>query len=94
MKQDQLNHMDNIYSSAYATIVAAAGISEDHGLCGVSRSRNNAQPSVELPGTNGLILVGEVHGTKKAIYDSVWMSRAWTLQEGTLLTTSYYLQRE
>lgn len=82
MKQDQLNQMDNVYSSAYATIVAAAGKSEDHGLCGVSSQRKYAQPSVDIPATGGLKLIGEVRGTTKAIYDSVWMSRAWTLQEG------------
>ena len=63
MKQYQLGQMDQIHSSVLAMIVAAAGISEDHGLCGISRARVDAQPNVMLPGIDGLNLLGDVRGT-------------------------------
>lgn len=72
--------MGSIYAAADVTIIAAAGSHADHGISGFCS---------ESPRTLRQERVGEIHlrlipqqGLWWSIEESIWMSRAWTFQEG------------
>lgn len=73
----QVSMMDIIYSSAFITIIAAAG-DASFGLPGVSKPRTTP-PVLTLEGTKW---VAGLHNANALLKESVWSSRAWTYQEG------------
>lgn len=75
-----ISQMDQIYSNASVTIIAAAGEDAQTGLPGVSRFHRPRQHEVHVQGVTILQLP---HGGQ-ALSSSRWASRAWTYQEGYL----------
>lgn len=80
-KHDQVSRMDEIYSRAQVTIVAAAGEDASYGLPGVGERLRKSQPIVEIHGFN-LFAVGP--HPRNLVRESRWASRGWTYQEGIL----------
>lgn len=76
-KIEQLKLMSTIYGCATVTIIALTGESSDAGLSGISLSR--PKQLTESIGNHTLFTVPQ-HLTR-AIEDSEWSNRAWTLQE-------------
>ncbi|KAL9035579.1 MAG: hypothetical protein Q9180_004789 [Flavoplaca navasiana] len=72
--------MDQIYSQAYVTIVAAAGKSADKGLPGIGETPRKAQ--VEVKAHNCTFI--EVPLALNTIRASDWATRGWTYQEAYL----------
>lgn len=75
---DQIRHMDLVYRTAQATIIAAAGDNPEFGLPGVSTSRHPRQASATV---NGVSVANFTHNPWELVDSSVWNSRAWTFQE-------------
>lgn len=73
-----INQMDRIYSSAYLTIVAAAGEDVHAGLPGVSRSHRRQLQEAHVGDTHFVQLPRPGLTTIKS---SHWDSRGWTFQE-------------
>lgn len=73
-----INQMDQIYSSAYLTIVAAAGQDVHAGLPGVSRFHRRQLQEAHVGDTHFVQLPRPGLATIKS---SHWASRGWTLQE-------------
>ncbi|KAK4204559.1 heterokaryon incompatibility protein-domain-containing protein [Triangularia verruculosa] len=80
-KHFQIRLMAEIYGSAQATIVAAAGSDPTYGLPGVSTTQRSPQPYVKL---RGRTLTWTYGSTRDDISNSVWSTRGWTYQEGVL----------
>lgn len=72
--------MDEIYSNAYFTIIAAAGTTARDGLPGISGVSRIDQVEVKADGCTFL----EILCVPDAIRSSTWATRAWTYQEGLL----------
>lgn len=78
LKHRMINQMDQIYSSAYLTIVAAAGQDVHAGLPGVSRFHRRQLQEAHI---------GDIHFVQlprpglATIMSSHWASRGWTFQE-------------
>ena len=85
----QIAAMDSIYSSATLTIAAASGATSDTGLPGMSAGPREFQRHIEK--MQGIYLSNRPHTFTKAINESVWNSRAWTLQEKIVSTRILYL---
>ncbi|KAK8078727.1 hypothetical protein PG994_002534 [Apiospora phragmitis] len=82
-KQGIFNQMHRVYSNAFLTIIAAAGLDADHGLPGVSSCRPK-QINFQL----GDLQFDEVFPFDDlALANSIWATRAWTYQE------SYFSRR-
>ena len=82
-KQRQINAMDQIFASAYLTIVNMDGPDADWGLPGISRPlQQSQQPMVTLD--NGRLMATFIYSTWDNNGNSVWDSRGWTLQERLL----------
>jgi len=79
-KHSQIAHMNIIYQSAQATIVAAAGDTAADPLPGVSRPR----PPLRHIAPRGFHLFAGPEDAPGAIRASTWWSRGWTYQEGVL----------
>jgi hypothetical protein len=74
-KNQQIDQMGAIYSSAQLTIIAAAGTGPSFGLSGISRGRR-LLASLTSAGTGHLKLhMGSVY---EHIPRSLWASRAWS----------------
>lgn len=73
-----ISQMDQIYSSAYLTIVAAAGLDAHTGLPGVSRFHRQQLQEVHVGDTH---LVQLPRPALATIMSSPWASRGWTFQE-------------
>lgn len=76
--------MDEIYSNALVTIIAAAGNSARDGLPGISNVPRVAQVEVEAGGCTFL----EIPSIFDAVQASTWATRSWTYQEVCLSTRS------
>ncbi|OCK76313.1 HET-domain-containing protein [Lepidopterella palustris CBS 459.81] len=78
----QFEAMDEIYGSAFLTIIAASGSNSWAGLPGLrSESRKSPNHTTVVSG----IKVGNTKvPPAKRLYDSVWNTRGWTLQESVL----------
>ena len=73
--------MDQIYSRAELTLVAAAGADARYGLPGVGQRTRKPQENINI---GSLKLVRIPPHTSCALRFSVWASRGWTYQEGIL----------
>ncbi|RYP22668.1 hypothetical protein DL765_001518 [Monosporascus sp. GIB2] len=80
IKHDQIKQMGAIYQQAELTIIAAAGIDENHGLPGVGRTPRPSQWIAQLHGAD-VIWTPDPH---YSIRSSKWSTRGWTFQEGRL----------
>jgi len=76
-----MDRMDQIYSQAELTIVAAAGANDRYGLPGVS-TRSRTLQRKEIIGTVNLLQIPP--HTSHTLRSSVWAGRGWTYQEGIL----------
>lgn len=76
-----ISEMDQIYSSAYLTIVAAAGQDAHTGLPGVSRFHRQRLQNLQFDGAHFVQLPRSGLPT---IMSSHWASRGWTFQESCL----------
>ena len=93
-KAIQIAAMDQIYSSSVLTLVAASGDNADVGLPGMSAGPRKFQRHIE--NVQGLYFANLPRRFELAIGESVWNSRAWTLQErvsSPRVLTSGYLAR-
>lgn len=82
-KQRQINVMDQIFASAYVTIVSMDGPHADWGLPGISRPLHQSQqPTVRLD--SGRLMATFIYSTWDNNGNSIWDSRGWTLQERLL----------
>jgi hypothetical protein len=80
-KHDQIGQMAAIYQGAEITIIAAAGTNADSGLPGILDTHRKPQTAV----INGdIMLVSSMPSSHPKILDSIWATRAWTLQEAVL----------
>ncbi|KAH7116543.1 heterokaryon incompatibility protein-domain-containing protein [Dactylonectria estremocensis] len=77
--QTQLNQMADIYRHALMTIIGAAGSDADYGLPGVSSRARIKQPRVKI---GDYTLWSSMSDPREVVKRSVWMTRAWTFQEG------------
>ncbi|EOD50821.1 putative heterokaryon incompatibility protein [Neofusicoccum parvum UCRNP2] len=78
MQQSQIAKMDRVYAEALFTIVAAYGNSAEAGLPGVSPgTRKQNQELLRLRDRSFLTILYD----PTAISSSVWIRRAWTMQE-------------
>jgi hypothetical protein len=75
----QIGLMDQIYSNAVITIVAASGNDAEAGLC--RAPRKTVQIKEEI---NGRTLLITQRLLKVQLLESKWFSRGWTYQEGFL----------
>ena len=74
--------MDAVYQGAYLSIVAAAGVDSWAGLPGVGKGDGGKRRSVQCYEKVGnLTLANAAKGFEHVMLDSVWYTRAWTLQE-------------
>ena len=69
------------YQRATLTIVAAAGIDEDHGLLGVGDTPRLPQHKAQI---ENISVVSTVKHSHNANLKSVWWRRGWTLKESVL----------
>ena len=82
-RQRQINAMDQIFASAYLTIVSMDGPDAEWGLPGISRPLlQSQQPMVTLD--SGRLMATFIHSTWDNNGNSIWDSRGWTLQERLL----------
>ena len=82
-KQRQINAMDQIFASAYLTIVSMDGPDADWGLPGISRPlQQSQQPTIRLD--SGRLMATFIYSTWDNNGNSIWDSRGWTLQERLL----------
>ena len=82
-KQKQIELMDQIYASAYLTIVALDGPHADWGLPGISRPLlQTHQPTLRLD--EGQVMATFIYSNWDNNGNSVWDNRGWTLQERLL----------
>jgi hypothetical protein len=80
-KQAQIHLMSKIYSSAQATIIAAAGSDPSYGLPGVGEKSRIPQSQVKI---GARTLCWTMEHSSSLLSKSVWMTRAWTYQEALL----------
>ncbi|KAF2685967.1 HET-domain-containing protein [Lentithecium fluviatile CBS 122367] len=75
----QIGRMDQIYSNAVCTIVAAAGTDAHSGLTGLCRSPR--YPPQHSGTVKGLLLHSMGPTLERTLHESTWWSRGWTYQE-------------
>ena len=78
----QIEHMNDIYSHAVLTIVAAGGVDSNAGLSGV-HPHLRVLPQITEEVDDGVQLALPLEPSRK-LQASAWSSRAWTLQEEIL----------
>ena len=78
----QIEHMNDIFSRAVLTIVAAGGVDSNAGLSGV-HPHLRVLPQVTEEVDDGIRLALPLEPSRK-LQASAWSSRAWTLQEEIL----------
>jgi len=79
-KHDIIRRMNEIYSGAYLTIIAAAGAGPNHGLPGVGDTPRWPHYYITI----GFHQFTELDSTREQIKHSTWMTRGWTYQEMVL----------
>jgi hypothetical protein len=80
-KRVQIDQMDQIYSNAEVTIIAAAGEGPDFGLPGVAGTLRDQQSSLNIDGYH---LTATPLDIRPHVIESKWASRGWTYQEAIL----------
>ncbi|KAI0388304.1 heterokaryon incompatibility protein-domain-containing protein [Xylariaceae sp. FL0594] len=80
VKHNQIQQMGAIYRNSELTLVAAAGVDEDHGLPGVGTKLRSRQLIAKVHDI-AVIWTKDPH---KSIASSRWFSRGWTFQESFL----------
>jgi len=79
---DQIQNMNTVYGSAKLTIVAAAGSDSNAGLPG---SALHPRTVLDIDGVvDDVQLIPALPNFATSIFDSVWESRGWTMQEKVL----------
>jgi len=81
-KSQMIGSMDQVYSKAFLTIVAAAGHDAYHGLPGVGKTCRKRQAALKIGKVNLLEHLSPHPGT--LLKTSAWGTRGWTCQEGLL----------
>jgi len=81
-KQQQIESMAAIYSSAFLVLIAAYGDNMDFGLAGVSWKR---PVSTKRKTVSGIPVASNVINSVEDPY-AKWLTRAWTYQEAVLAT--------
>ncbi|KAF2491617.1 HET-domain-containing protein, partial [Lophium mytilinum] len=79
---NQISRMDAIYSSSYATLIAAAGTSSQSRLLGLPNSPRIVKQSMETIQGETYIAQSPTLGDK--LLETVWYTRGWTYQEHEL----------
>ena len=82
-KHGQIGQMDQIFSGASVTIIAAAGLDAAFGLPGVGETPRKPQPLAIIRGQH---LVSTMRRPEMSILQSKWLTRGWTYQEAVLST--------
>ncbi|KAI1107908.1 HET-domain-containing protein [Jackrogersella minutella] len=80
-KNIDIQNMGQIYNGASLTIIATAGSDPNYGLPGVSKPRDGILPFVT---SSEWAISGVPEDVQYLIYESVWVTRAWTYQEALL----------
>ncbi|KAF2681248.1 heterokaryon incompatibility, partial [Lentithecium fluviatile CBS 122367] len=88
-KHHQISRMDQIYSSAYITLVAAEGECAGSGLSRVSLGSKSEPRTFTADGMT--YEIGEYN--KDILKRSKWMTRGWTFQELVLSLRSLFFTR-
>ncbi|KAL1873204.1 hypothetical protein Daus18300_004024 [Diaporthe australafricana] len=99
-KAEQIGNMDEIYRSAFLTIVAASGVDAEAGLAGLRPGTRSFQqqeivvipPDQDQPGLSLLTVCKRIPTDFGEFFDmrdedadnSIWNTRGWTLQERAL----------
>ena len=91
-KDDQISRMDDVYSGAYATIIAVASKDAQEGIPGIDKECRREQQVVERVGSLRLLVPSPPLDT--VLEESIWNTRAWTYQERLLSRRRIYLSRE
>ncbi len=78
VKAGQLAQMNSIYNNAQVTIIAASGVDVTSGLPGV---RCTTKSETFIRSRENITLCTSVKDLYTLTNESVWMSRAWTMQE-------------
>ena len=90
--ESQITAMDRIYSCATLTIAVTSGDNADSGLSGMgTRSRDFQQNFAKI---QGMYLANRPLSFFCAVNDSVWNSRAWTLQERMLSPRTIFVAEQ
>jgi hypothetical protein len=87
----QINSMKEIYESAVATIIAAAGEDVSYGLPGINGKGRQAQLSARIA---DLELTSGLSRLPVVLENSKWASRGWTYQEAVLSRRCIYFTDE
>lgn len=87
LKHELIDAMDQIYSSAVLTIVAAGGDHADSGLPGVQQVRRTSQYTATVQGLHLMNVLPEMVET---VGRSTWNTRGWTYQEWMLSPRCLY----
>ncbi|OAX84782.1 hypothetical protein ACJ72_00835 [Emergomyces africanus] len=86
-KKNQIEAMDNIFSSAQIVLIAAYGDNMDFGIPGVSRLRRKiVQHSEDMFGLRITNIVREIEDDPLTL----WVTRGWTYQEAVLSRRRLY----
>lgn len=85
-KAAQLAQMDMIYEIASVTIVAAAGMDDQHGIPGAGTQPVVPRISQDTAKVGPYIFVSLQPDVSTAVKDSIWATRGWTYQEAILST--------
>ena len=86
-KKNQIEAMNEIFSSAHIVLIAAYGDSMDCGLPGVGHPRKAVQHSEDILGLRITNVIREVEDDPFALWDT----RGWTYQEAVLARRRLYL---
>ena len=85
-KSNQIEAMDDIYSTARLVLIAACGEDMDSGLYGISRPRHEIQKCEDVSGLHIRNAVQESLNNPLAL----WQTRGWTYQEAVLAKRCLY----
>lgn len=80
-KHDQIGLMHHIYHGAFATIIVLDSIDADSGIPGISSVRATNQIWAEFGGRR---MLSRLPFLSQELAQSLWVTRAWTYQEGLL----------
>ncbi|KAH8592055.1 heterokaryon incompatibility protein-domain-containing protein [Bisporella sp. PMI_857] len=90
-KHEDIRYMDQIYSQAYATIVALTGVDANSGLSGI-RPGSRRHQEYERVGKSTIFTTPPI--LPHVLDTSPWMTRGWTFQEKLLSRQCLYFSDE